>query len=121
MNITIIGTGYVGLVTGTCLAEMGNHVVCLDIDPAKIALLQRGRHPDLRARARGTRRAQRRRPAACSFTTDDRGVGRARRRAVHRRRHAARRGRHRPTCSHVLAAARNIGRHMTDFKVVVDK
>ena len=36
MNITIIGTGYVGLVTGTCLADLGNHVFCLDLDPAKI-------------------------------------------------------------------------------------
>ena len=33
MNITIIGTGYVGLVTGTCLADLGNSVCCLDIDP----------------------------------------------------------------------------------------
>lgn len=37
MNIAIIGTGYVGLVTGTCFAETGNHVVCVDIDEAKVA------------------------------------------------------------------------------------
>ena len=39
MNITIIGTGYVGLVTGTCLAEMGNHVVCVDIDKDKVEFI----------------------------------------------------------------------------------
>jgi len=43
MKITAIGTGYVGLVTGACLAEMGNHVVCLDVDAEKIRVLN-GRH-----------------------------------------------------------------------------
>lgn len=42
MNITIFGTGYVGLVTGTCLAEMGNHVLCVDIDQAKVEGLKQG-------------------------------------------------------------------------------
>src|SRR5690606_36101280 len=45
MKITVIGTGYVGLVTGACLAEMGNHVVCLDRDAARIAALNRGEMP----------------------------------------------------------------------------
>lgn len=45
MNITIVGTGYVGLVTGTCLAELGNDVTCVDIDKAKIAGLKEGRIP----------------------------------------------------------------------------
>lgn len=45
MNITVVGTGYVGLVTGACLAEMGNHVVCLDRDPGRIATLLRGELP----------------------------------------------------------------------------
>jgi UDPglucose 6-dehydrogenase len=39
MNLTVIGTGYVGLVTGACLADLGNHVFCLDIEKAKIDLL----------------------------------------------------------------------------------
>ena len=45
MNITMFGTGYVGLVTGTCFAEMGNTVLCVDIDADKIAALQAGRIP----------------------------------------------------------------------------
>ena len=45
MNIAVVGTGYVGLVTGTCLAETGNHVICVDIDEAKVAAMQRGEVP----------------------------------------------------------------------------
>jgi UDPglucose 6-dehydrogenase len=45
MNITVFGTGYVGLVTGTCLAEVGNMVTCVDIDSAKIEGLKAGRVP----------------------------------------------------------------------------
>jgi UDPglucose 6-dehydrogenase len=45
MNIAVIGTGYVGLVAGTCFAESGNDVVCVDIDMAKIAMLRQGRVP----------------------------------------------------------------------------
>ncbi|MBS2034759.1 UDP-glucose/GDP-mannose dehydrogenase family protein [bacterium] len=45
MNIAVIGTGYVGLVTGTCLAEMGNEVVCLDIDENKVSQLKAGEVP----------------------------------------------------------------------------
>ena len=45
MKITVVGAGYVGLVTGACLAEMGNHVVCLDVDPRKIDMLKRGEVP----------------------------------------------------------------------------
>jgi UDPglucose 6-dehydrogenase len=45
MNVTIVGTGYVGLVTGACLAELGNNVFCLDADAAKVALLEGGGMP----------------------------------------------------------------------------
>jgi UDPglucose 6-dehydrogenase len=45
MRIAIVGTGYVGLVTGTCLAETGNDVICVDCDPRKIDLLRRGQVP----------------------------------------------------------------------------
>ena len=42
MKITVVGTGYVGLVTGTCLAETGNEVVCVDIDVAKVEKMRQG-------------------------------------------------------------------------------
>ena len=45
MKVTIIGSGYVGLVTGACLAEQGNNVFCVDIDPKKIAILNSGGVP----------------------------------------------------------------------------
>src|SRR5215831_6548533 len=45
MNICMVGTGYVGLVTGTCLADFGMNVACVDVDAAKIAALQRGQIP----------------------------------------------------------------------------
>jgi len=45
MKITVVGTGYVGLVTGTCLAETGNEVVCVDIDAQKVAMMQQGKVP----------------------------------------------------------------------------
>ncbi len=69
MNIAILGTGYVGLVTGTCLADSGNQVTCVDIDEAKIERLNRGILPiyepglaDLVERGREAKRL--------SFTTD---------------------------------------------------
>lgn len=45
MNIAVVGTGYVGLVTGTCFAEMGNHVICVDIDTAKVEAMKNGTVP----------------------------------------------------------------------------
>ena len=45
MKITVVGTGYVGLVSGACLAEMGNDVLCLDLDPEKIRILKEGGIP----------------------------------------------------------------------------
>src|ERR1041384_3611440 len=45
MKVTVIGTGYVGTVTGACLAYLGHHVTCVDTDASKIAKLQRGESP----------------------------------------------------------------------------
>ena len=45
MKVSVIGTGYVGLVTGTCLAEVGNDVLCLDVDVNKINILKQGGIP----------------------------------------------------------------------------
>ena len=45
MDIVVVGTGYVGIVTGTCLAESGNRVICVDIDEEKIAMMEQGKVP----------------------------------------------------------------------------
>src|SRR5690349_710627 len=45
MNVTVIGTGYVGTVTGACLSYLGHHVICVDSDSSKIDRLQRGESP----------------------------------------------------------------------------
>jgi UDPglucose 6-dehydrogenase len=119
MKITIVGTGYVGLVTGACLAEMGNHVVCLDVDHDKIRILNDGDIPihepgllDLvRSNVAGGR---------LEFTTD----------LAHAVSHGTLQFLAVGTppdedgsadLQYVLAAARAIGRLMTDYTVVVDK
>lgn len=119
MKITVVGTGYVGLVTGTCLAELGNTVFCLDVDPAKVATLNSGGipiyEPGLKELVDRNRAAGR-----LIFSTD----------VVESVRHgdiqfiavgtpADEDGS--ADLQYVLAAARNIGRYMTGFKVVVDK
>lgn len=119
MKITVIGTGYVGLVTGTCLAEMGNDVLCLDLDEKKIELLNQGgmpiHEPGLLDMVKRNVAANRLR-----FTTnveesvaygvlqfiavgtppDEDGSA---------------------DLQYVTSSARNIGRHMTEYKVIIDK
>ena len=119
MNITIIGTGYVGLVTGACLAELGNNVFCLDLDPHKIEILNSGGVPIYEA---GLKEIIERNVKAgrLTFSTDvaaSMAHGSIQFIAVGT-----------PPdedgsadLQYVLAAARNIGRHMQGFKVVVDK
>lgn len=119
MKITVVGTGYVGLVSGACLADMGNEVLCLDTDAAKVAMLREGRIPiyepgleDLVKRnvAGGRLRFTDDIAASVAFGdvqfiavgTPPGEDGSA-------------------DLQYVLAAARSIARHMTTRKVVVDK
>ena len=119
MKITIIGTGYVGLVTGACLAELGNNVFCLDVDQRKIDLLNHGDIPihepglaEIVARNRASGRLKFSTDAvaavmhgtfqfiAVGTPPDEDGSA---------------------DLQYVLQAARNIGKYMTGFKVIVDK
>jgi UDPglucose 6-dehydrogenase len=119
MKITVVGTGYVGLVTGACLAEMGNDVVCLDVDPRKIETLNGGGIP---IHEPGLDKVVSRNAAAgrLRFTTD---VARA---VAHGLVQFIAVGTPpdedgSADLQYVLAAARNIGRLMSDYKLVVDK
>ncbi|MFC5299797.1 UDP-glucose dehydrogenase family protein [Azospira restricta] len=119
MKITVVGTGYVGLVSGACLADVGNDVLCIDVDAKKIRLLQEGGMPIYEP---GLKEIVRRNVAAgrLRFTTDiqasvEHGTiqfiavgtppdedGSA-------------------DLQYVLEAARNIGRYTSGYRVVVDK
>jgi UDPglucose 6-dehydrogenase len=119
MKITMIGTGYVGLVTGACFAEVGNDVLCLDLDERKIRTLNEGgipiHEPGLEAMVARNRAAGRLR-----FTTDVAeavAFGKLQFIAVGT-----------PPdedgsadLRHVVSAARSIGAHMTEPRIVVDK
>jgi UDPglucose 6-dehydrogenase len=119
MNITVIGTGYVGLVTGTCLADIGNDVLCLDLDPAKIEMLNSGEVPihesglqQLIARNRSAGRLR--------FTTDvAQSVAHAQVQLIAVGTPPDEDGS--ADMRHVLAAAQAIGQHMQGFKLVVNK
>ena len=119
MKITMIGTGYVGLVTGTCLAEVGNDVLCVDIDARKIDVLQSGgvpiHEPGLEPMIRRNVHAGRLR-----FTTDiDAAVGHATVQFIAVGTPPDEDGS--ADMQYVLQAARNIGRRMTKWTLVVDK
>ncbi|MDP3672073.1 MAG: UDP-glucose/GDP-mannose dehydrogenase family protein [Telluria sp.] len=119
MKITIIGTGYVGLVTGACLAEQGNDVFCLDLDEKKIAMLNDGgipiHEPGLEEVVARNRAAGR-----LIFSTDiAAGVAHGELQFIAVGTPPDEDGS--ADLQYVLAAARNIGKHMTGFKVIVDK
>ncbi|EEF24891.1 UDP-glucose 6-dehydrogenase, putative, partial [Ricinus communis] len=119
MKVTIIGTGYVGLVTGACLAELGNDVLCLDVNVAKINQLNDGFVPIYE-------------PGLVDVITRNREAGRLRFSVD-----VAEAVEHgviqfiavgtppdedgSADLQHVVKAARNIGLHMTSYKVIVDK
>ncbi len=119
MKVTVIGTGYVGLVSGTCLAEVGNDVLCLDVDAEKIRILEEGGVPIFEP---GLQEMVRRNVAAgrLHFTTDvQRAVDHGTIQFIAVGTPPDEDGS--ADLKYVLAAARNIGRLMTDYKVVVDK
>ena len=119
MKITVVGTGYVGLVSGACLAEMGNDVLCLDLDPEKIRILKEGGIP-IHEPGLGQVVARNVAGGRLHFTTDVQEAvqfGTIQFIAVGT-----------PPdedgsadLQYVLAAARNIGRQMNGYKVIVDK
>jgi UDPglucose 6-dehydrogenase len=119
MKITIFGSGYVGLVTGACLADAGNSVVCVDVDPRKIERLNRGEVPihepgldELieRNMAKGRLR----------FTTDAAdGVAHGLFQMIAVGTPPDEDGS--ADLSYVLAVARTVATHMTDYKVVITK
>jgi len=119
MRVSIVGTGYVGLVTGACLADMGNDVLCLDLDAGKIAALQAGRipifEPGLEPIVRRNRDAGR-----LNFTTDvAAGVAHGELQMIAVGTPPDEDGS--ADLQHVIAAARAIGRLMTDYRVIVNK
>ena len=119
MNVTIVGTGYVGLVTGACLADAGNTVFCLDLDENKIAQLNAGRipiyEPGLEAIVKRNRDANRLR-----FSVNvAESVAHAEVQIIAVGTPPGEDGS--ADLQHVLAAARSIGRHMQFPKVVVTK
>ena len=119
MRITLYGTGYVGLVTGTCLAEVGNDVVCVDVDAAKIADLERGKmpiyEPGLAELVESNRAAGR-----LKFTTDAaQGIAHGQMLFIAVGTPPDEDGS--ADLSHVLAVARTIGAHIDGYRVVVNK
>ncbi len=119
MRLTIFGSGYVGLVTGACMAETGNHVVCVDIDEDRIKRLNAGEVPiyepgldDYLLRNRESGRLE--------FTTDvAKGVNHGLFQFVAVGTPPDEDGS--ADLNHVLAVAKSIGEHMTEYRIIVNK
>jgi UDPglucose 6-dehydrogenase len=119
MRIAVVGTGYVGLVAGTCLAESGNNVTCVDIDEGKIAKLKGGAVPIYEP---GLEELLRRnaRDGRLQFTTDfAQGIPNSQVVFIAVGTPPGQNGE--ADLKYVLAAATSIGEHMTGYTVIVDK
>jgi len=119
MKVSIIGTGYVGLVSGACLAEVGNDVLCLDLDETKIATLKRGGipifEPGLEAMVQRNAAVGR-----LKFTTNiEQSVAWGRIQFIAVGTPPDEDGS--ADLRHVVVAASNIGKHMSEAKIIVDK
>ncbi|VAW74419.1 UDP-glucose 6-dehydrogenase [hydrothermal vent metagenome] len=119
MKVTIYGSGYVGLVTGTCLAQVGNDVLCVDIDPDKIEKLQRGEspifEPGLSEMLQSNQKAGR-----LKFTLDPaEGVAHGLFQFIAVGTPPDEDGS--ADLQHVLAVAGAIGEHLDDYRIIVNK
>lgn len=119
MKITVIGTGYVGLVSGACLADVGNDVLCLDVDANKIRILNQGGIPIYEP---GLESVVKKNAAygRLRFTTNiEEAVAHGIIQFIAVGTPPDENGS--ADLQYVVAAARNIGKHMTEYKVIVDK
>src|SRR4030095_12927812 len=119
MKIAVVGSGYVGLVAGACLAENGNEVICVDKDPAKIRLLQKGQipiyEPGLEEMVRRNRAEKR-----LTFTTAlAKGVRQAQIVCIAVGTPTGEDGS--ADLQHVLGVAKELAKAMNGYKVVVNK
>jgi UDPglucose 6-dehydrogenase len=119
MKITIFGSGYVGLVTGACFADVGNHVLCVDVDERKVAMLKNGEvpihEPGLDAVVKRNAESGR-----LQFTTDAKeGVAHGLLQLIAVGTPPDEDGS--ADLRYVLEVARTIGQHMSSYKVVVTK
>jgi UDPglucose 6-dehydrogenase len=119
MKVTVHGTGYVGLVTGACLAEAGNHVTCVDIDQGKVAMLERGEIPIYEPGLEGI--VRRNHAAGRLLFTTDVGAGVRYGELQFIAVGTPKNEDGSADLRHVLAVATSIGEHMDDYKVIVDK
>jgi len=119
MKITMIGAGYVGLVTGSCFAEVGNDVLCVDVDERRIGILQGGGTP-IHEPGLPEMIARNVKAGRLRFTTDiDAAVEHGMLQFIAVGTPPDEDGS--ADMRYVIAAARNIGTRMTEYKVIVDK